>query len=98
MSTRAAQTGLVAKGKKQGPGNFACCCGYAALDPRAMRERMANSLVTLDIDRSVATLTMDDGKRNALSPAMFDEIYAAPSAPQKRGGHVELPLRCRVGS
>lgn len=38
---------------------------------------MGTSLVTLDIDRSVATLTMDDGKRNALSPAMFDEIYAA---------------------
>ena len=63
-----------------------------------MRERMASSLVTLEIDRSVATLTMDDGKRNALPPAMFDEIYAAPSAPQKRGGHVELPLRCTVGS
>jgi enoyl-CoA hydratase len=38
---------------------------------------MTGSLVTLDIDRSVATLTMDDGKRNALSPVMFDEIYAA---------------------
>jgi enoyl-CoA hydratase len=38
---------------------------------------MATSLVTLDINRSVATLSMDDGKRNALSPAMFDEIYAA---------------------
>ena len=32
-----------------------------------MHEPMASSLVTLDIDRSVATLTMDDGKRNALS-------------------------------
>ncbi len=38
---------------------------------------MKSSLATLDIDDSVATLTMDDGKRNALSPAMFDEIYAA---------------------
>lgn len=38
---------------------------------------MTKPLVTLDIDQSVATLTMDDGKRNALSPAMFDEIYAA---------------------
>lgn len=38
---------------------------------------MTASLVTLDIDGSIATLTMDDGKRNALSPAMFDEIYAA---------------------
>lgn len=38
---------------------------------------MTGSLVTLEVDRSVATLTMDDGKRNALSPSMFDEIYAA---------------------
>jgi enoyl-CoA hydratase len=38
---------------------------------------MASSLVTLDIDGPVATLTMDDGKRNALSPAMLDEIYSA---------------------
>ncbi len=38
---------------------------------------MATPLVTLDINRSVATLSMDDGKRNALSPSMFDEIYAA---------------------
>lgn len=42
-----------------------------------MTARMTNSLVTLDVDGSVATLTMDDGKRNALSPAMFEEIYAA---------------------
>lgn len=38
---------------------------------------MAGPLVRLEIEDSVATLTMDDGKRNALSPAMFDEIYAA---------------------
>ena len=38
---------------------------------------MSGQLVTLDIEHSVATLTMDDGKRNALSPAMFKEIYAA---------------------
>ena len=42
-----------------------------------MANPMATPLVTLDINRSVATLSMDDGKRNALSPAMFDEIYAA---------------------
>lgn len=42
-----------------------------------MRRRMIRSLVTLDIDRSVATLTLDDGKRNALSPDMLDETYAA---------------------
>jgi enoyl-CoA hydratase len=38
---------------------------------------MTTGLVNLDIEGSVATLTMDDGKRNALSPAMFNEIYAA---------------------
>jgi enoyl-CoA hydratase len=31
--------------------------------------------VTFELEHSIATLTMDDGKRNALSPAMFDEIY-----------------------
>ncbi|MGB5223125.1 MAG: crotonase/enoyl-CoA hydratase family protein [Polyangiales bacterium] len=36
---------------------------------------MASSLVTFELEHSIATLTMDDGKRNALSPAMFDEIY-----------------------
>ena len=46
---------------------------------------MANSLVTLDIDGSVATLTMDDGKRNALSPAMFDEIYSALEKVEQEG-------------
>lgn len=38
---------------------------------------MTDSLVRLDIDGSVATLTMDDGKRNAFSPTMLDEVYAA---------------------
>ena len=38
---------------------------------------MTGSLVQLDTDGSVATLTMDDGKRNAFSPAMLDEVYAA---------------------
>lgn len=42
-----------------------------------MSKTMATSLVSLEIEDSVATLVMDDGKRNALSPALFDEIYAA---------------------
>ena len=58
-----------------------------------MRGRMANSLVTLDIDRSVATLTMDDGKRNALSPAMFDEIYAALERVEREGAAVVITGR-----
>jgi enoyl-CoA hydratase len=50
-------------------------------------------LVTLDIDRSVATLTMDDGKRNALSPAMFDEIYAALDRVEREGAAVVITGR-----
>jgi enoyl-CoA hydratase len=54
---------------------------------------MASSLVTLDIDRSVATLTMDDGKRNALSPAMFDEIYAALERVEREGAALVITGR-----
>jgi len=54
---------------------------------------MASSLVTLDIDRSVATLTMDDGKRNALSPSMFDEIYAALVHAQREDAAVVITGR-----
>lgn len=35
------------------------------------------SLVTYRFDGSVATITMDDGKVNAISPAMLAELYAA---------------------
>lgn len=58
-----------------------------------MPDRMASSLVTLDIDQSVATLTMDDGKRNALSPAMFDEIYAALERAEQEGAAVVITGR-----
>jgi enoyl-CoA hydratase len=54
---------------------------------------MASSLVTLEFDRSVATLTMDDGKRNALSPAMFDEIYAALERVEAEGAAVVITGR-----
>jgi enoyl-CoA hydratase len=54
---------------------------------------MANSLVTLDIDRSVATLTMDDGKRNALSPAMLDEVYTALERAEREGAAVVITGR-----
>lgn len=36
-----------------------------------------NSLVKYHCEAGVATLQLDDGKRNALSPAMFDAINAA---------------------
>lgn len=54
---------------------------------------MATSLVTLEFDGSVATLTMDDGKRNALSPAMFDEIYGALEHVEREGAAVVITGR-----
>lgn len=54
---------------------------------------MTGSLVTLDIDHSVAMLTMDDGKRNALSPAMFDEIYAALERAEREDAAVVITGR-----
>jgi enoyl-CoA hydratase len=54
---------------------------------------MGSSLVTLEVDGSVATLTMDDGKRNALSPAMFDEIYAALERAEEQGAAVVITGR-----
>jgi enoyl-CoA hydratase len=59
---------------------------------------MTKSLVALDIDRSVATLTMDDGKRNALSPAMFDEIYTALERAEQEGAAVVITGRDGVFS
>ncbi len=35
------------------------------------------TLVSYELDDGVATVTMDDGKVNALSPAMFAELGAA---------------------
>jgi enoyl-CoA hydratase len=56
---------------------------------------MTKKLVRLDIDRSVATLTMDDGKRNALSPAMFEQIYAALEVAEKE--HAAVVITGREG-
>jgi len=54
---------------------------------------MPKSLVTLEIEHSVATLTMDDGKRNALSPEMFDEIYTALERAERAGAAVVIAGR-----
>ena len=54
---------------------------------------MASPLVTFEIDRSVATLTMDDGKRNALSPAMFDELYDALERAEREDAAVVITGR-----
>ena len=54
---------------------------------------MASPLVTFEVDRSVATLTMDDGKRNALSPAMFDELYDALERAEREDAAVVITGR-----
>ena len=38
---------------------------------------MSDQLVGYELKDGIATISMDDGKRNALPPAMFKEIYAA---------------------
>ncbi len=38
---------------------------------------MSDQLVSYELNDGIATITIDDGKRNALPPAMFKEIYAA---------------------
>ncbi|WP_348672296.1 crotonase/enoyl-CoA hydratase family protein [uncultured Abyssibacter sp.] len=38
---------------------------------------MSESTVSYRLASRIATITIDDGKRNALSPAVFEEIYAA---------------------
>src|SRR3954468_10810787 len=40
-------------------------------------EEATMTLVTDRIEDAIATITMDDGKRNALSPAMLAELNAA---------------------
>lgn len=54
---------------------------------------MASSLVSLDIDQSVAMLTMDDGKRNAFSPKMLGEIYDALEQAEDAGAAVVITGR-----
>ena len=58
-----------------------------------MRNPMASSLVTFEIEHSIATLTMDDGKRNALSPAMFDELYDALERAEREDAAVVITGR-----
>ena len=50
-------------------------------------------LTSLTFDGPVATLTLDDGKRNALSPAMFDAIYAALDKVEKAKAAVVITGR-----
>ncbi len=54
---------------------------------------MSTPMVNLEFDGSVATLTLDDGKRNALSPALLGEIYAALEIVEARGAALVITGR-----
>ena len=51
---------------------------------------MTTSLVTVDVKDSIAVLRMDDGKANALSPAMLDALHAALDRAEKEAKVVVL--------
>lgn len=59
---------------------------------------MSDQLVIYELNDGIATITMDDGKRNALSPAMFREIYAAFDQAEKDQAIVILTGREEVFS
>lgn len=51
---------------------------------------MTTSLVTLEVKDSIAILRMDDGKANALSPAMLDALHGALDRAEKEAKVVAL--------
>ena len=53
----------------------------------------ADSPVQLQIDDGVALITLDDGKRNALSPEVFDALYAALDRAEQASAAVILTGR-----
>ena len=59
---------------------------------------MSEELVSYSLADGVATITMDDGKRNALSPEMFKAIYAAFDQAEKDQAIVILTGREEVFS
>ncbi len=54
---------------------------------------MSRTSASLRIEQSVATLTLDDGKRNALSPAMLGEIYASLERVEREGAALVITGR-----
>lgn len=54
---------------------------------------MASGLVTHEISDGVATITLDDGKRNALSPALLDEFWSAIDAAEAASAAILLTGR-----
>jgi enoyl-CoA hydratase len=59
---------------------------------------MPEESVQYSVDDQVATLRIDDGKRNALSPAVFREIYAAIDRAESDGATLILTGRDSVFS
>jgi enoyl-CoA hydratase len=52
-----------------------------------------SELATYDLDGAIATITMDDGKVNALSPSMLRALYAAFDQAEQDGAVVVLTGR-----
>ena len=59
---------------------------------------MSPSPVTYQLDGEVATITMDDGKRNALSPAMFKTLNQAIDRAERDGAMIILTGRSEAFS
>lgn len=55
-----------------------------------MLRRMSEALVSWDLTDGIATLTLDDGKANALSHAMLDELDAALTKAEAEASAVVL--------
>ncbi|MEX1366827.1 MAG: enoyl-CoA hydratase-related protein, partial [Nannocystaceae bacterium] len=51
---------------------------------------MSEALVSWDLSDGIATLTLDDGKANALSHAMLDELDAALTKAEAEASAVVL--------
>jgi enoyl-CoA hydratase len=66
---------------------------YDWTDPTGERRRDVTSLVSYLCEDSIATITMDDGKVNVLSPQMLDEVGSALDAAERDAGVVVLTGR-----
>src|ERR1700744_1477614 len=60
---------------------------------RLERRTAVTSLVRYDCEGSIATLTMDDGKVNVLSPKMLEELQHALDRAEQEAGVVVLTGR-----
>jgi enoyl-CoA hydratase len=76
------------------PGDIRAWQWYEGVDEE--RETMPQELVSYRREGSIATITMDDGKRNALSPQMFAALYAALDRAEQDQAAVVLTGREQV--